>query len=116
MALALYRRHRRGCKGGHPEELRPSEDDERKKGWSRGECPIFVSGSLGKTFRRQNTGRWEWANAKAVAEQLEKAGNWNGAPSVPTTVPTEPPSPPRITIERAINAFAADFGEHAAPN
>src|SRR5258708_5476463 len=75
MALALYRRHRRDCKGGHPEELRTSEYDERKKGWCRCECPIFVSGSLGKTFR---TGRWQWAQTKATVDQLEKAGNWEG--------------------------------------
>ena len=115
-ALALYRRHRRGCKGGHAEELRTSEYDERKKGWTRCECPIFVSGSLGKTFRRQSTGRWEWNQAKAIVEQFEKAGNWGGTPAVPASAPAEPPSPPRVTIERAITAFTAEFEEHAAPN
>ena len=31
MALNLYRRHRRDCKAGHPEESRSGEFDERKK-------------------------------------------------------------------------------------
>jgi hypothetical protein len=43
--LALYRRHRSECKGQHPHNLRTSEYDERKKGWKRCECPIFVSGT-----------------------------------------------------------------------
>jgi hypothetical protein len=59
MSLALYRRHRRDCKAGHPEELRTTEYDERKKGWKRCECPIFVSGTLQKKFKRHNSGRWE---------------------------------------------------------
>jgi hypothetical protein len=44
--LALYRRHRRDCKAGHAEEAPTSEYDERKKGWKRCECPLFVSGTL----------------------------------------------------------------------
>ncbi|HLJ16789.1 MAG TPA: hypothetical protein VKV15_20000, partial [Bryobacteraceae bacterium] len=60
MALALYRRHRRDCKARHPEESRTSEYDERKKGWKRCECPIFLSGTLQGCFKRHNSGRWEW--------------------------------------------------------
>jgi hypothetical protein len=52
MGLALYRRHRRECKAAYPEELRSSEYDERRKGWKRCECPIFVSGTLARKFRR----------------------------------------------------------------
>ena len=50
MALNLYRRHRRDCKAGHPEELRSGEFDERKKGWKRCSCPIFASGTLQGEF------------------------------------------------------------------
>jgi hypothetical protein len=32
MPLALYRRHRQECKGGHAHNARTSEYDERKKG------------------------------------------------------------------------------------
>ena len=56
MSLALYRRHRLNCKGGHTHNSRTSEYDERKKNWRRCECPIFVSGTLGKDFRRQKFG------------------------------------------------------------
>jgi len=35
MALNLYRRHRRECKAGHPEQSFSSEFEERKKGWKR---------------------------------------------------------------------------------
>lgn len=106
MALALYRRHRRDCKANHPEELRSSEYDERKKSWRRCECPIFVSGSLQKKFKRHNTGRWEWDDARTVAASFESAGSWSG--SIP-----EPPQPAlhqaaqRTTILDATEAFLA---------
>jgi integrase len=117
MALALYRRHRRGCKGGHPEELRTSEYDERKKSWNRCDCPIFVSGSLAKSFRRRSTGRWQWDEAKSIVLKLEKAGTWaETLADPPAAPPTEPALPSRVTIERAIKAFTAEFEEHAAPN
>jgi integrase len=116
MSLSLYRRHRRDCKAAHPEESRSSEYDERKKGWKRCECPIFTSGTLRGTFKRQNTGRWEWDAAKAAAVSYETAGNW-------TCVRPEPPPPAvevataasqRIAIDKAIKAFSAEFQEHAA--
>jgi hypothetical protein len=56
MALNLYRRHRRDCKAGHPEEHLSSEFDERKKGWRRCDCPIF---------------RAELSAANAVSEELQ---------------------------------------------
>jgi hypothetical protein len=107
MALALYRRHRRDCKAHHPEELRTSEYDERKKGYKRCECPIFASGTLAKRFRRQSTGRWEWAHAKALAAQWELAGTWTG---VGATLPAPAPDPApqtssRCTIVEATEAF-----------
>jgi hypothetical protein len=83
MALALYRRHRRDCKAGHPEESRTSEYDERKKGWKRCECPIFLSGTLQGCFKRHNSGQWEWESAKALAGQFEVAGTWNGSSHPP---------------------------------
>jgi hypothetical protein len=116
MPLALYRRHRRDCKGGHPENLRTSEYDERKKGWRRCECPIFASGTLQGTFKRQNTGKWEWDDAKPVAMSYDAAGNWTGAKPepVPQPAPAEPASSRRVPIERAIKTYLAEFSEHAA--
>ena len=110
MALALYRRHRRDCKAGHPEELRTSEYDERKKGWKRCECPIFVSGTLQGYFKRHNTGQWEWESARAVTGQFELAGSWNGpnqpsAPPAPLVEPAHDATPPRIALRDAIEVF-----------
>jgi site-specific recombinase XerD len=105
MALALYRRHRRGCKAGHVEETRSSEYDERKKGWKRCECPIFVSGSLHKRFSRQTTGQWEWDVARAVAERLEAVGTWGNVG--PTLHPATETAPSRTTIADATEAFLA---------
>jgi len=104
MPLALYRRHRRDCKSGHPEGLRTSEYDERKKGWKRCECPIFTSGTLQRHFKRQNTGQWEWAAAQPIARQWEMAGSWNGS------IPASPQ--PKAPIERqraAIREATQDF-------
>src|SRR5271168_276604 len=77
MSIALYRRHRQQCKAGHPHNTRTSEYDERKKGWKRCECPIFASGTLSGAFKRQNSGQWEWDDAKAIAAGWEQAGSWD---------------------------------------
>lgn len=114
MGLNLYRRHRRDCKSGHPEDSKSSDLDERRKGWRRCECPIFVSGSLDKRFRRQSTGKWEWDDAKAVAEALEQAGAWGGVSAALPLQELEPAL--RITIDRAIKAYTAQLQEHAAAN
>jgi integrase len=107
MALSLYRRHRRDCKADHPEELRSSEYDERKKGWKRCECPIIASGTLNRKFRRQTTGQWEWSPARATASQWEANKNWAGISSIAAAAPHEPAPLPRITIHDATEAFLA---------
>lgn len=107
MALAFYRRHRRDCKAGHPEELRTSEYDERKKGWRRCECPIIASGTLQRKFRRQATGQWEWDAARAMAGNWEAAGNWTDQASIVVPPPQETASSPRTTISEAMKAFLA---------
>ena len=117
MPLALYRRHRRDCKGGHTENLRTSEYDERKRGWARCECPIFVSGTLQGTFKRQNTGRWQWADARPVAISYEQAKSWSVTVSEPlqsNSNPSDGTQANRTTIERAVKTYLAEFGEHAA--
>jgi integrase len=105
MKLSLYRRHRRDCKAGHPEEFHSGEFDERKKGWKRCACPIFASGTLAGHSRRQSTGRWEWNDAKTIAEAWERAGTWDGAPPPPAVVPKEPAGPQRISIANAVKMF-----------
>src|ERR1700686_2885570 len=120
MPLALYRRHLRGCKTGHAEELRTSEYDERKKGWKRCNCPIFCSGTLAKHFQRKNTAEWEWDSAKKILSRWESAGSWTGQAtppiaSEPDPIPTLVPAG-RTTIERATAAYAAEFEEYLASN
>ena len=117
MALVLYRRHRRDCKAAHPEESRTSEYDERKKGWRRCECPIFVSGTLLGKFKRQNTGQWEWDSARPICSDWESAGNWAGPqPKSPEPLLVVAQLSGRITVVEAIQTFMAEIENHAAPN
>ena len=115
MALSLYRRHRRDCKSGHVEDSRSREFDERKKGWRRCDCPIFVSGTLARRFHRESTGHWEWSDAKAVLAHWEKNGSWD-----PRRVHIEPPSatdsnePRSIMTVDATDAFIASCTNRAA--
>jgi len=103
MALNLYRRHRRDCKLGHPEDLRTSDLDERRKGWKRCECPIVASGTLARKFRRQTTGQWEWTDAKATAKAWEASGSWDGQTPQPLAILATLPD--RISVTEATQAF-----------
>jgi len=106
--LALYRRHRRDCKGSHAEELRTSEYDERKKGWRRCECPIFLSGTLHGKFKRQTTGKWEWDEARLAAAEWETLGRWNATRhETVTTSATKKDAVESATISDATEAFLA---------
>jgi len=115
MALATYRRHRRDCKAGHPEDSKSVEFEERKRGWKRCDCPIFGSGTLSRNFRRQSTGQWEWDGARAVIALWERAGNWHGTDPAPQQ-DSAPKKPERITVDRAVKAFTTEFEQHAAFN
>jgi integrase len=108
MPLALYRRHRRDCKAGHPEESRTSEYDERKKGWKRCECPIFVSGTLNRHFKRHNTGQWEWESAHPIARSIEASGSWDGKVPEPPPAPEESARKPRVSIADASKVFLSN--------
>lgn len=116
MALNLYRRHRRGCKAGHPEQSRSGELEERKKGWQRCSCPISASGVLAKHFKRRNTDQVTWEQARKVADVWEQAGSWDGLPT--TQVPAEPvpQSNSPMTVERAVKAFLDEHRRQSAPN
>jgi integrase len=105
MALNLYRRHRRECKGGYPENHISSDLDERRKNWRRCECPIFASGTLQGKFRRKSTGQWEWADAKAIAGKWESAANWDGQSSIATAAPQQTAPPLRPPIHDATAAY-----------
>jgi integrase len=109
MPLNLYRRHRQECEGGHTEESRSGEFEERKKGWKRCACFIFASGTLGGTFRRKYTGKTDWTEAKAVAAEWEKADSWNSTPvTPPEPAPIEAMVASRISIAEATKIFLAN--------
>jgi len=63
MTLNLYRRHRMTY-----------EADELRRSWKNCSCPIYASGTLGLAFRRKNTGRSSWADAREVVSVWEAAG------------------------------------------
>jgi len=116
VALNLYRRHRRECKAGYPEQHLSSEFEERKRGWKRCECPIIVSGTLQKKFKRVSTGQWEWAPARIVAAKRETAGTWDEDISAPQPIPTVQTAEEQITIEGACKAFLAEREEILSAN
>ena len=115
MPLTLYRRHRLECEASRPEESRTGEFEERQKGWKKCACIIFVSGSLGGKFKRKQTGKSTWEEARTVVAKWEQAGNWEGvkAPEPQSVTPT---APHRVTIERAVKMFLSEHSEISAPN
>jgi integrase len=114
MALNLYRRHRRDCEAGLSEDSRSGEFEERKKNWKRCTCRIFASGTLARRFKRRDTGRSTWEEARAVVAHWERAGSWEKEIPAPQPPPAVEPNSKRITIEHATKAFLAELRETAA--
>jgi integrase len=88
------------------------EADELRRSWKKCSCPIYASGALNGQFKRKNTERTVWAEAKAVVAEWEAAGSWGGAVK-PTEQPpvSQPPAettPSQITIADAIQAYLAN--------
>jgi integrase len=111
MALNVYRRHGSHCPGGRPLHDMSYEADELRRNWKKCSCPIYASGTLNAQFRRKNTERTMWSDAKAVVEKWESAGSWDGSatlkepPTLP--VPDPDPHPSRISIANATAAYLA---------
>lgn len=111
MALNVYRRHGSHCPGGRALHAMTYEADELRRSWKKCSCPIYASGTLGGKFKRRNTERTAWIDAKSVVEGWEAARAWDGfsnpiqTPSPPAQEVTSRPS--RITISDAIAAFLA---------
>jgi integrase len=113
MALTLYRRHRKGCEGRHPEDSRSGQFDEGRRGWKKCACMIHASGTLGDKFKRKNTERSDWEAALAVARALESANSWTGQlPDPPVSIALAA----RMTVDRAISVFLSEHAETLAPN
>src|ERR1017187_3228604 len=108
MRLNLHRRHSEHCTGGHPAFKRSYEADELRRKLKKCFCPIYASGTLGGTFRRKNTERTDWDEAKTVVAAWEQAGAWEppvAPPQAALPVPAETADPERFTIERATKAY-----------
>src|SRR5580658_3505875 len=116
MALNLYRRHGSDCAGGRPHQATTYESDEIRRSWKRCLCPVYASGTIDGRFKRRNTERATWDEAKAVVRTWEDAASWDGVAKLPAPLPPEPPAADanRITIERAIQAFTTEYQNHAA--
>lgn len=104
MALKSYRRHRKECEGGHPEESRSGEFEESRRGWRKCACLIHASGTLGGKFNRKQTGTSDWGEAKSVIVAWEKTDSWDGK-ATPAPGPVLPAVPGRITIADAVKVF-----------
>ena len=104
MPLTLYRRHRLECEADIPEDSRSGEFEERRRGWKKCGCLIHVSGTLGGKFSRKQTGKSDWAEAKAVVAVWEAAQSWAAEPA-----PAEPaPDMHGVTIAEAMESFIAN--------
>ncbi len=95
MALNQYRRHGSHCPGARALHQRTYEADELRRGWKKCSCPIYASGTLNGQFKRKNTERASWSDAKAIAAEWEKTGSWDGTP-------TSPPPPQPATVEKPV--------------
>ena len=107
MALNLYRRHREACEAGRTFDSRSGEFEERKRDWKRCGCLIFASGTLARKFSRRSLNTDDWAKARELAREFEKADSWAARPAAPP--PPEPlPEKPRTTLEAACEAYIAN--------
>jgi integrase len=105
MALKLYRRHRKECEGGHPEDSRSGEFEEGRRGWKKCACLIHVSGTLAGKFNRKQTGKSDWNEARALTTSWEAADSWDGNVAPPASDP-DPVSPSaRIAIADSVKVF-----------
>lgn len=87
------------------EDFKSGQFEEGRRGWKRCDCLIHMTGSLGGTFNRRQTGKSNWDEAKAVAAALETAGSWD-APAL-LAAPQEAPATPRVSITDATEAYLA---------
>jgi hypothetical protein len=118
MSLKLYRRHRKECEGGHPEDFKSGQFEEGRRGWKRCGCVIHAAGTLGEKFSRRQTGKYDWDEAKAVAAAWEAAESWTADQVDP--INTSPQhvqiSPKTAHIREAIKSFLGEREEIFAPN
>jgi site-specific recombinase XerD len=115
MPLNLYRRHfrtRGKCFGGHPPDSRNYEPEELRRRWKKCHCAIYADGTLGGSFKRRNTKKTTWPEAKVVVAAWEAGGSWDlsEAPT-PALIPEAhqaEPSKASISIPFATDAYLAN--------
>jgi len=109
MALNAYRRHGSHYPGGRALHTMTYEADEFRRTWKKCSCPIYASGTLGGRFKRKNTERTAWPDAKAIVGEWESAASWGGhfkSVDPPTVVATPgDPSTTRLGIADAVRAY-----------
>ena len=111
MALNAYRRHSTNCVARRAFDDRTYEPDELRRTAKKCFCPIYASGTLNGKFRRANTEKSNWAEAKAIIAAWETAGSWSvpvvsavaAAPIAEVAAAVDA----RITIDDAIKSFLA---------
>src|SRR5437868_2793414 len=90
MALNLYRRHGSHCPGGRALHDRSYEADELRRNSKKCSCPIYASGTLNGQFKRKNTERTVWSDAKRAAEEWERARSWDESVKAEALLATPP--------------------------
>ena len=109
MALNAYRRHATNCVAGRAFEDRSYEQDELRRTAKKCFCPIYASGTLKGKFKRANTEKSNWAEAKAIVAAWETAGSWSlpvvAAAAAAPVAEVAAAVDERITIDDAIKSF-----------
>jgi hypothetical protein len=86
----LYRRRRRECKAGHPEQSFSTEFEERKRRWTAVTAPELFRERFRRSSSAHSANLWEWDAARAIAAQFEETENWSGnPPEPPQAVPVD---------------------------
>lgn len=72
-------------------------------------CPIYADGTLGGQFKRKNTKKTTWAEAKVVVALWESAGTWEARARAVEASPVASEARPQDTSKRPITIqFATD--------
>jgi hypothetical protein len=108
MALNIYRRHGSNCPGGRPLHTMSYEADENRRGWKNCSCPIYASGTLQRVFKRKNTERRTWDEAKAVVSIWETAESWEANAPAPAPQEAARVAPEATAIDAAQGVTIVD--------
>src|SRR5438067_13617882 len=102
MALNIYRQHGSHCSGGCALHEMTYEADELRRNSKRCSCPIYAFGTLHRQFKRKDTERTAWPEAKAIVSEWESADSWErkGTPNraEPVSSPPSDSAPSRVAI------------------